>query len=171
MILNTLLFIILSICVITDLKSRKIYNKVIFPSFILALLFHIIIDGLSGLTSSLLGFVVGFALLLIPYLMGGMGAGDVKLLALIGAIKGVSFVLVTAIYMALIGGVIGLVLITFRKGACNRIKYMIYSLCGIKYGMKMTVSEESLKGTYPYGVAIAFAALFSFYMNGASPLW
>lgn len=75
----------LGIAVVTDWREHKIYNKLLVPAFFLALLLHTFQGGLSGLTSSLLGAATGFALLLLPYLMGGMGAGDVKLLAVIGA--------------------------------------------------------------------------------------
>ena len=108
MIFNSLLILVLLICLITDLKSRKIYNKVIFPALLLSFCLHAFTPIGSGILFSLMGFAVGFGLLFIPYLMGGMGAGDVKLLALIGAIKGTTFVVITGIYMALLGGLIAL---------------------------------------------------------------
>ncbi|MBM7572612.1 A24 family peptidase [Aquibacillus albus] len=166
MLINILLFIILLTCVITDLKSRKIYNHVIFPSLVLALLFHFFTGGFSGLGHSLLGLLTGFAILLIPYLMGGMGAGDVKLLAVIGAIKGVSFVLAAAVYMAIIGAAIGLAIMLFRRGAFQRMRVLVYSLCGMKYGVKIFPSQESLQATYPYGVAIAGGTMMAFFVNG-----
>ncbi|WP_088036689.1 prepilin peptidase [Evansella clarkii] len=170
MLLNILLFSVLIICLITDLKSRKIYNKVIFPSLLLALLLNVILHGWSGLTGSLLGFAAGLGILLIPYLMGGMGAGDVKLLALIGAIKGASFVFATAILMGVIGGLIGLGIILFRKGFLQRMKSVFYTICGMKYGMKLrdAVGNEGLKKTYPYGVAIAGGAFAAFFLNGVN---
>lgn len=166
--INYLLFIILCICVVTDLKSRKIYNIVIFPSYILALVINTIINGWSGIAFSLLGFLCGFALLLIPYLMGGMGAGDVKLLALIGALKGASFVFITSIYMAIIGGVIGLLILLFRKGVFTMMKSIIISLCGIRYGLKIPIwiDKSGLQKTYPYGVAIAGGAILTFVLDG-----
>ncbi|MBW2186737.1 MAG: prepilin peptidase [Deltaproteobacteria bacterium] len=46
--------------------------------------------GFSGFTTSVAGLVTGLLLLIIPYLMGGMGAGDVKALAALGALLGPS---------------------------------------------------------------------------------
>ncbi|WP_407269467.1 prepilin peptidase [Radiobacillus sp. PE A8.2] len=167
MLLNLLLFTVLLICVITDLQSRKIYNKVIFPAILIALLINMIFLGWNGLLISLLGFISGLALLLIPYLMGGMGAGDVKLLALVGAIKGTSFVLYTGFYMAVIGCVIGVLVLLFRKGVTRRFKQMFYSLCGIRYGLKIPLlQKEGLQTTYPYGVAIAAGAVMAFFLKG-----
>lgn len=163
MFFNITLVIILMICIITDIKERKIYNKVIFPSLILALIAQLIVNGLDGLLFGVIGFLVGFFLLLIPYVMGGMGAGDVKLLALIGALKGPAFVVTTAIYMAVIGGIIALGILLFRKGVWNRLASITYAVAGFKSGIKIPLSfnKESMQTTYPYGVAIAGGAIIS----------
>lgn len=170
--LNGLLIIVLIISVITDLRYRKIYNKVIFPSLLLAFLLNGILFGFSGLLDSLLGFLTGLGILLIPYLMGGMGAGDVKLLALVGAVKGVSFVFVSAIYMGVFGAIIGLIVLLLRQGFFQRLKALVHSLCGIRYGLKMTVilDKEGLKETIPYGVAIAGGVFMAFVFNGVITL-
>ena len=166
--LDILLLLVLAVCVVTDLKSRKIYNKVIFPSLLLTLVLHLLLTGLPGLMDSLLGFAVGLGILLIPYLMGGMGAGDVKLLALIGAIKGMSFVLTTSFYMALLGGVIALAILLFRKGFFMRIKSIVYSMCGLIYGLRLPlgIDKNDYQKTYPYGVAIAGGAVVSLFFRG-----
>ncbi|MDC3413650.1 A24 family peptidase [Terrihalobacillus insolitus] len=170
--LTALLLSILIICVITDVKSRKIYNKVIFPSLLLGIILNGILFGWTGVTTSLLGFLTGFAILLIPYLMGGMGAGDVKLLALIGAFQGTSFVFATAIYMAVIGGIVGLLVLFFRIGLSGRLKQMAYLLCGIRYGIKPSFLpfKEGLQTTYPYGVAIAGGAITTMMVHGVVSL-
>jgi prepilin peptidase CpaA len=158
---NLLLIILLSICTFTDLKERKIYNNVLFPVFLIAISYHIFTGGWSGLSISILGFLVGLSILLIPYLMGGMGAGDVKLLAVIGAIQGVSFVLMTALYMAIVGGIMGLLILFFRKGFVSRIKqifiFFIFRGQGVK--VPLLLDKDALSATYPYGVAIAFGAI------------
>ncbi|MDG5790057.1 prepilin peptidase [Evansella sp. AB-P1] len=169
LLLNVLLFCVLIICTFTDLRSRKIYNKVIFPSLVLALLINGVLLGWQGIWSSLLGFSLGLGILLIPYLLGGMGAGDVKLLALIGAIHGVSFVFATAVYMALIGGVIGLCILIFRKGFLQRIKSFFYTLVGLKLGMKPSVPLNK-RIAFPYGVAIAVGAFLAFFLQGVELL-
>lgn len=170
--INGLLLIVLLICVVTDLKNRKIYNNVIFPALLLAFLMNGIFHGWSGLLDSLIGFLTGLGILLIPYLMGGMGAGDVKLLALVGAAKGASFVFVAAIYMGLVGGLIGLLVFLFRKGLFNRLKAVVFSLCGIRYGLKipLAVEGDGLQATIPYGVAIAGGAVLAYIVNGVALL-
>lgn len=156
-----LLMILLVICVITDIRERKIYNKVLLPFLVLGLIIHLAIGGFSGLGFSLAGTVAGFVILLIPYFMGGMGAGDVKLLAVIGALKGTVFVLTAAVYMALAGGILALSVLLFRRGALNRIKQIGMFFGGLRSGMRipLALDKDGLTATYPYGVAIAIGAV------------
>jgi prepilin peptidase CpaA len=161
MLLNIILVIALGICFITDLKQQRIYNKVIFPAIIIALVLHLTASGFNGLKLSLLGFIAGLAVLIIPYFLGGIGAGDVKLLATIGAIKGSFFVFNTALYMAVIGGIIAFIIIVSNGALLNVLKQLrmwMYSLlCGIKYKLEFPTSTFLKK--YPYGVAIVGGAV------------
>lgn len=166
--LNGLLILILVICCYTDIKSRKIYNKLLFPALFLALAFHLIMGGWSGFLHALLGFAVGLAILLLPFFFGGMGAGDVKLLALVGAIKGTVFVFQSAIYMSLIGAIIALVILLFGKGRIQAIGWFLFS----RYiGMKTPLLLDKSKKVYPYGVAIAGGAFVGLLLNGKFLIW
>lgn len=161
MIFDLILIIVLGICLATDLRFQRIYNKIIFPSLIIAVALHAILYGYVGLKASILGFVVGLGILLIPYLLGGIGAGDVKLLGLIGALKGIAFVINTALYMAVIGGIIALVIIIYHSALLKvfrEIGVWVYSLlCGIKYRLEFPTSVFVKR--YPYGAAIVGGAL------------
>ena len=161
MLLDGILILVLITCFITDITRQKIYNKVIFPSFIAAVLLNTWFSGFAGFKLSLLGFATGLCILLIPYFLGGMGAGDVKLLSLIGAVKGSIFVLNTAIYMALIGGAIAILVIIFQKQTISFIKslfsWLASFICGIKYKLQFPKSYFSKK--YPYGTAIVGGAV------------
>lgn len=169
MLLDIIFVLVLSICFITDLRQQKIYNKVIFPSLVIAVILNIWFSGFAGLKLSLLGFITGLCILLVPYFLGGMGAGDVKLLALIGAVKGSVFVLNTAVYMALLGGAIAVIIIIFQKQTINFIKILflwLYSFfCGIKYKLEFPTSYFSKK--YPYGTAIVGGAMICLLFKGA----
>ncbi|MCT4595108.1 MAG: prepilin peptidase [Anaeromicrobium sp.] len=168
-----LMIIILIICVITDIRERRIYNKIIFPGLIIGFLSHGLLAGPKSLYSSFIGFLLGFSILLIPYLLGGMGAGDVKLLALVGALKGPSFVFHTSIYMALIGGLIAIILLIFQKRLHTTLKSFYYHICSLKYGIKphSLISTNDLSNTYPYGTAIAAGALINLLLERGFVLW
>ncbi len=171
---NLLLIMILIVCVITDVRTRKIYNKVIYPSLLFTFLCHFFIGGWNQLQGSILGFFLGFSLLLLPYLMGGMGAGDVKLLALVGALKGAPFVLYTGIYTALIGGVMALVLLIAHRKLLQFLKQLPYLLASIRFlGTDSSMDKESCicPITYPYGIAIAGGAISTLFLHGRLILW
>lgn len=111
-----------------DWKERRIPNCLLFPSLFLAFLLNYIILGTSGLLHSLSGTVVGFFLLIIPFLLGGMGAGDVKLLMVIGSFGGAYFVLYSFLAGAIIGGVIALIIYIFNKTKQNKISSFPYGI-------------------------------------------
>lgn len=169
MIFDTILVLVLIICFITDLKEQKIYNKVIFPALFGAISLHFILNGFDGLKLSLLGLLIGFVMLLIPYFLGGIGAGDVKLLALIGAVKGGFFVVNTAIYMAMIGGVIALVIILIHKETISFFKGIILWGRALFYGTKykLELPTSAFLRKYPYGVAIVGGALICLFFRRA----
>ncbi|MGO4272176.1 prepilin peptidase [Paenibacillus sp. TAF58] len=165
---NVMLLTVLIISVISDVKSRKIYNKVIFPGIAAAFSVHAAFGGWNGLGISAAGFFVGLGLLLIPYLLGGMGAGDVKLLALVGAMKGTIFVLMTSMYMALLGGIMALLILAFRKGALVKMRWICICTYSYRYGIILPIAadKKTLSATYPYGVAIAGGAMVCFWLKG-----
>jgi prepilin peptidase CpaA len=70
---------------VSDLRTRKLPNWLTVPAFALALVAHTAANGLPGLGFSLLGFVAGFGILLVLWLIGGSGGGDVKLMGALGA--------------------------------------------------------------------------------------
>ncbi|QAT39216.1 prepilin peptidase [Clostridium sp. JN-9] len=169
MLLDGILILALTTCFITDIKHQKIYNKVIFPFLIAAVILNTWLSGFAGFKLSLLGFATGLCILLIPYFLGGMGAGDVKLLSLIGAAKGSIFVLNTAIYMALIGGAIAILVVIFQRQTISFIKtlfkWLVSLVCGIKYKLQFPKSYFSKK--YPYGTAIVGGAMICLLFKGA----
>jgi len=71
-----------------DMRSRRIPNALTFPMTFAALGVNCAVSGYNGAAIWLTGLVAGTGLLLVPYLMGGIGAGDVKLLAMSGAMLG-----------------------------------------------------------------------------------
>ena len=164
------LLIVLTISVITDLKSRKIYNVVIYPALLITFAIHFTRGGWEAFSHSFIGFLTGFGLLLIPYFLGGMGAGDVKLLGLVGAMYGAAFVFQAFLYTAIIGAIIAIIILVARKGMVKSILYYIASLRnGIV--LKGALNQGALTATYPYGVAIAGGSIVSLVMaQGWMPL-
>ena len=68
-----------------DLKTRRIPNRLTFGAAIAGLAYHVLTGGLAGLGQSAGGLAVGLAVFMIPFALRGMGGGDVKLMAALGA--------------------------------------------------------------------------------------
>jgi prepilin peptidase CpaA len=100
---------------ITDVRTRRIPNVLTFGAALGAILGHLAVSGLPGLQMAVLGWVVGLAMFLPFFLLGGMGAGDVKLMAALGAWFGPGDAFWLAIYASLAGGVMGLA-VALAKG-------------------------------------------------------
>lgn len=166
MLVNAFLAAMVLIAVIYDLRVRRIPNLLIIIALVFAFTYHIHQSGYNGLIFCLKGFGLGLALLLLPFLMGGMGAGDVKFLAAIGAIKGNVFVFNTFLWMALWGGLIAAVIIIYKRrvketGARIKQGFILASLGVFNFGD--TLSKEEFSIYYPYGVAIALGVLASYF--------
>ncbi|WP_462411051.1 A24 family peptidase [Neobacillus sp. Marseille-QA0830] len=158
------LFLTLGICLVTDIKSRKILNIVTLPTILFALIYSIFTNGLEGFLFSGKGLLVGFIFLFIPYLLGGMGAGDVKLMAAIGALMGTEFVFNSFIFTALIGGAIGLFLIIKKNGFITLIKSIYLNIVYFRNNIGSIILSKAKDGrsiSFPYGIAIVFGTLCS----------
>ena len=99
----------------TDLKSRRIPNWLTFGASAIALLFHAWNGGVAGLQSSAGGWLLGVALFAPFFALRGLGAGDVKLLAALGAWLGPLTILFVAFYSMLSGGVLAMA-VAIRAG-------------------------------------------------------
>lgn len=97
------------IACVTDIRHRRIPNVLTFGAAAAALVFHAVASGFSGLSSAALGWVVGVALFLPFFLLRGMGGGDVKLLAALGAWLGPGDAFYLAIYASIAGGALALI--------------------------------------------------------------
>jgi len=97
-----------------DLRTRRIPNALTFGGIAVALVFYLATGGISAFGLSLAGFATGLAIFFPIFALGGMGAGDVKLLACLGAWLGPVDALWTAMYAAMAGGGMALVVVLVR---------------------------------------------------------
>jgi prepilin peptidase CpaA len=106
------------IATITDLRMFKIHNFLTLPLVVSGLLYHGVNGGSPGLGESVLGMVAGFGVFFLIFLLGGMGAGDVKLMAGVGAWLGAPLALGIALAASIAAGGYAVVVIA-TSGRCR----------------------------------------------------
>lgn len=176
---GAVLVLLCALAVYFDMVRRKIPNFLTFPGMLLGLLCHALSGGWGGLWFALLGLLAGTGLLLIPFILGGMGAGDVKFLAAVGALQGAGFVLAAVLLAALIGGGVALVYLLLQRRLWRTLYTMLLALLSLPlaylaarlpYPALQTLArrleppamEKDGKRLYlPYGVPIALGALLT----------
>ncbi|TYQ03437.1 UNVERIFIED_ORG: prepilin peptidase CpaA [Zoogloea ramigera] len=170
-------FIVLSLllagAVWQDVRSRRIPNQLVLVGLVLAFALQLVLpagDGLFvapfgsiGLLWSLAGFGTGLALLLPMYALRALGAGDVKLLAMIGAFVGPGAVIGIAACTLLAGGVLALVvsmyLGTLKRMLGNSMHLVTHSVFGALNGQSAAIEAPAApSGKLPYAIAIAAGA-------------
>ena len=110
-----LVSVILVLAATIDGWKLKVPNWITFPMIVAGWIYAAACFGWSGLGASLAGTALGLGLLLPAYAIGGMGAGDVKLLAGVGAWIGVNDTLWAFGVSALIGGLIAVGMVIWRR--------------------------------------------------------
>lgn len=133
-----------------DLEHHLLPNAITLPGIVVGLIASAVLP--PGIVDALIGVLVGGGVL---WLIGeayfrfsgqeGMGGGDVKMLAMIGAFLGWKLVLVTLVFSSVVGSVIGLIVIAIRRG-------------GMKYAL-------------PYGTFLALGALVASLAGEAIVNW
>ena len=156
---------ILVAAVYTDLRFGRIPNVLTLAGAAAGLLLSLLFGGAGGLLTGLEGWLLGVALFFAFFALGVMGAGDVKLLAAVGALMGPGFVFNAFIFTGLAGGVIAIIVALRRR----MVRYTVASVTAQVQSLAYTgflprpkdVKSSPLR--FPYGLAIAagsVAALF-----------
>ena len=134
-----------------DVKHRRIPNVFCFSLMACGLVFHSIFSGWNGLLSSSIGFAIGFAVFLLLYLLNMMGAGDVKLMAGIGAVMGGDLIVPAIVFTILSGGAIA---IAYRAAAVYRARKKQF--------------QRTVDPSLPYGLAITLGTIITLILNYTS---
>ena len=159
------LAVVLMLAAINDLRVNKIPNLLTYPAMVTALAYHGLSSGLEGFLFSIEGLGVGLAILILPFLMGGMGAADAKLMGAVGAMLGPQGVFIAFLFTALFGGMYGLALLLARpeyiKGWIKRWGTMLSTFLFIRQFIYVPPARNKAKLKLCYGFAIAVGTMGS----------
>lgn len=157
-------FIVLIIAAYTDLKYETLPNWLTFSATLIGCFFGYIHDGIYGVGFAILGWFIGFLPFYLLYIMKGIGAGDVKLMAAVGALGGPKLIIYSFWYTSIAGFLMALALLIWKKkllwGVKKTSNLFLKSL-GIKSASFQEKSEEAL--SIPYGLAIVFGSYIAFF--------
>ena len=161
---------LLSLAVWWDFKTHRIPNKLILLGMCLGSIFSILPNGVGWL-NALLGWSVGLVVFMPFYLLRVLGAGDVKLLATVGAFMGYPAVLLVALFSCLAGGFLSILIALHQRQLIQMSRNLYQGLMlfclQITSGRKtsqwsMTTSQKRL----PYALAIALGTLYYAFVHG-----
>lgn len=160
---NAILAAVLIIAAIFDFRFKKVPNIITLPAIAAGISIAFLERGFIGLSASTAGLVIGMALLYLPYASGGMGAGDVKFLGAIGAIKGPWFVFITFLATAIIGGFMAMFRIAFvlKKADMRILGESVRTAYYTRSWSALEIPEYARKERLPYAVAISAGAAVS----------
>jgi prepilin peptidase CpaA len=146
----------------TDLRSRRIPNWLTVPGLVIGVVLNTLLGGWSGLKTSLLGALIGLALLLPFVLLRSLGAGDWKLAGALGSFTGPALLMDLLIASVFVAGLMAVALIVYKgrvRQTLRNIGHILISLVTFRLpGAQVSLDNpESLK--VPYGVALAFTVV------------
>ena len=165
----------LVVAAIIDGFKLKVPNWITFPMIISGWVYSAVLSpyaGWEGLMYSVVGTFVGLGLLLPAYAIGGMGAGDVKLLAGVGAwVWGTATVYAFAV-SAVVGGIIAVLMVVLRRKWFKH-QAQFWMICNeiltVKDPEKLAAIAAERKPTMmllPYGIPIAIGTIAYFAIAG-----
>jgi prepilin peptidase CpaA len=167
--------ITLVVAAVIDGYQLKVPNWITFPMIASGWIYSTAFSpyaGWEGLFLSLIGTAVGLAVLLPPYAVGGMGAGDVKLMAGVGAWMWGTVTIYAFAVSALVGGVIAVGMVLSR-GSWNKHKNQFWSILNeiatVKDPEKLAeIAAERKPRMFllPYGIPIAIGSIAYFAWSG-----
>jgi prepilin peptidase CpaA len=161
--------IVLAVAIITDLHSRRIPNWLVLPFMLAGIVVSARLDGWHGISQSLSGLGLGALLFGILFCMGGMGMGDVKLCAAIGAWIGPAQLFLALVLTGLAGGLMALCWALRGAFLGDLFKGSGDLLLGLKQRRMRPHPElvltNPLTRKMPYAPAIAIGTLLSFFSH------
>ena len=155
--------VVVAVCVAFDVQTRRIPNAVNGAALALGLLLNWIYGGSAGLVASFTGALLPLVILLLPFALGGIGGGDVKMMAALGALLGPRLALWGLVLGMIIGGGIMIV----HLGRIGQLRAKLRATGAMFAAAATTGSADALRVsraasgavTLPYSVPLGLGSL------------
>src|SRR5271165_3189340 len=154
------------VAAILDLRQHRIPNWLTYPGIILGFVFRGAFMGWKGLATALAGCLLAGGVMFLFFVVRAMGAGDVKIMAAIGAFVGPSNAVEVLLATAICGGVLAIAYALYRKRMISTLKNLasvlrFHAWAGVQAHPEVNLDNpEALR--MPYGLAIALGTLYAF---------
>lgn len=161
-----ILTLFIGIAFFFDIIKQIIPNKLIVIFLPIGFLNSFVVGEVGGLVNSVLAMLLAGGLMMIAYLMKGLGAGDVKLMAVIGIISGIEYTLYCMFYSVIIGGVLAiLIMFVTRTPLKNLIEAGHALLIAMmnKTRQPIEVYQATKASTMPFMWAVVHGAILAYY--------
>ena len=162
---DLLLLCFVTAAAVSDLIRRKIPNALVLSGIVAALALHVWLWPQQVAPLWLGGMATGFFLFLPLYVLRGMVAGDVKLIAMVGAFAGPWPVLQICFATFVLGGVMAVLMITYQgkwRACLRNLRQLLWPMIARTAGIPLApaaLAEQASVGNMPYGLAIALGSL------------
>lgn len=145
--------------VVSDLREHRIPNRLILAGLLLGLSSQLYAFGPVGLGSGALGMFIGFVIFIPIYALGGMAAGDVKLMAMVGTFLSPNGAILASLFSLIAGGLCGLLLVVAR-GQLKQ--FLVRCWLMLKVRSYLVPGTDEIAGKpFPYAVAILLGTMVS----------
>ena len=148
------------VATVVDIRVRRIPNTL--TATMAGIGVGLAASGISGVTlvGSVLGFILGFALMLPGHALGATGAGDVKFMAAVGAIVGPATVVTAFLFTAVAGGILALA-VAIRRQRLSATLAGTGRLISAPGEVKKEIQAATISSRFAYGPAIAIGSVLA----------
>lgn len=161
---SAILLLATAVCAVTDARWGKVYNVITYPTVLIGVGLSFFIPPPSP-ALSILGLVAGLAFFGFVRKLSGMGAGDVKLMAAVGALKGLPFLLYSTFYILCAATIIGLILIAWQGRLIPVVKWVTQTLVSVVSPRIVQHDPDHKMTPMPFAPAIFVGSAFSVYLE------
>lgn len=166
---TAILISVVLIAAIFDVRAHRIPNWLVAVGLVFAIVHHAFLPAGEGATHALSGFGVGLLILIPLYAMRTLGAGDVKLVAMVGAFVGPTAVITTILATMIVGGILA-VIASAQKRMLRQLASNLRTMVIMRHirqmggAMPNTELSPPSVGKMPYALAIAGGTLIQIFI-------